>query len=157
MNGGISAVGVDTGKLDYATKIPMRGEGNKRAPNVVAFRPFALDKRIALVVVEQVNAFRGEAAQSSFRFGRTFQMLLDLGLLHTVRTVRPADWADEFDLPPAGKTAATKRVRKHAALAACRALWPDHAHRFTSVLKHSGQGDAALIAEYGRRRVLPAL
>ncbi len=155
--GGIAAVDVDTGELAYATPIPMSGEGRSRYPNVVAFRRFKFDTRIQLVMVEQVSSFAGESPMASFRFGRTFQHLLSMGDLHPVRTVTPAVWGKEFNLPKAGRTAQSRRAKKQATLAVCRSLWPEQRHRFTSVDQHSGHADAALIAEYGRRRILPDL
>lgn len=103
-----------------------------------------------VVVLENVNAFRGSSAQSAFAFGRAFGVVEGAAesLWLRVETVSPARWKAAMGL---GRDKGASRAL------ACR-LWPDRRDDFKRA-KDDGRAEAALLAEawcrIGKRRGLP--
>ena len=104
--------------------------------------------------VEQVSAMPGQGVVSMFTFGRVFGEVLGilaaLDLPHTL--VRPALWQKVLYAGVSGDGKERSRI------AAAR-LFPAEKFHATprSRSPHGGLVDAALIAEYGRRTILPTL
>lgn len=104
--------------------------------------------------VEQVSAMPGQGVVSTFTFGRVFGevlgMLAALDLPHTL--VRPATWQKVAYAGVSGDGKERSRV------AAARLFPKENFHATPrSRTPHGGMVDAALIAEYGRRTILPTL
>lgn len=95
--------------------------------------------------VEQVGAMPGQGVSSMFAFGKSYGSIL--GILAAKRIpytlVPPVRWKKALGVP-AGKDAA--RHRASQLLPAYAELWP--------LVKHDGRAEAALIAEYGYRKLV---
>lgn len=97
----------------------------------------------ALVVFEQVSSQPKDSAAAAFTFGRNV-MAAEAALRVAFRfeLVTPAVWKRDMKL--------TDKEKSDSRALAC-SLWPDKAHLFARV-KDDGRAEAALIAEWGRRK-----
>lgn len=100
---------------------------------------------VDLAAVEDVGAFRGEAAGSSFTFGRACGVIE--GVLAALRIpyvyVTPKTWQRHVGKPTGSG--------KEWSYTTARALWPSHADVFLK--SKDGRADAALIASWARAQV----
>jgi len=104
-----------------------------------ALREYALDIEPDRAIIEQVHSMPKQGVASTFKFGRHFGFLIGLltGLKIPYELVTPQKWQKALSC----RTGGDKNVSK----AAAQRLWPDE--RWTHAI-----ADAALIAEYGRRK-----
>lgn len=126
------------------------------------FKNFPKDDSI--VIMELVREIHGSAAKATFQFGRSFGILemviVSNGFIYSM--VRPKKWQKEMleGIPVIKKvdkeTKKEKRTNdtKKMALIASTRLWPKYDFRRSEKCKkaHDGLVDAALLAEYLRRK-----
>lgn len=95
--------------------------------------------------IEQVGAMPGQGSSSMFAFGKGFGIVIGVvAALHIpVTFVPPQTWKKALGVP-AGKDGARARASQ---------LLPDAAH-YWPLVKHDGRAEAALIAEYGYRKLV---
>lgn len=101
-----------------------------------------------IVVIEQVGGIKGQAAGSSFNFGRAAGApeYAAKTLRYRVEMIPPATWKRALRLNPG----------KDGAFAAASKMWPEMAHRWAAVRgngnfdQRSGRAEAPLIAHYGQ-------
>ena len=95
------------------------------------------------VVLEQVGSMPGQGVASTFKFGKSFGILIGVAQALDMPTerVRPQKWKKEFELIGKDKDASRHKATE---------LWPDMAEKW-KLKKDNGKTDAALIAEWGRR------
>ena len=137
---------VDMPLLNFA-----RGTKNRREIDYVEVaRLIQGGPGVSVVVVERVASSPQMGVASSFAFGRAAGLVI--GVAATLRVplfeVVPHKWQRFVGLPRKGG--------KDAARFLCKQLWPESAELWARV-KDDGRADAALLAEYGRRNILPTL
>ena len=95
------------------------------------------------IFVEDVHAMPKQGVASSFKFGKSFGLVLGViaAQEHPMTLVRPVRWKPEFRL--------TGKDKDMARLKAIE-MWPDKKQCF-KLKKDVDKAEAALIAEYGRR------
>lgn len=95
------------------------------------------------VAIEQVGSMPGQGVASTFKFGKSFGIVLGVIGALEIPMIRltPQTWKKEMNL--IGK-------EKHAALGLANEMWPKHAIHW-KFKKNDGLADAALIAETARR------
>jgi crossover junction endodeoxyribonuclease RuvC len=130
--------------------VPLQKKGKKELPSWNQWQrqwAGALEfSAPAMIVVELVAARPGQGVTSMFNFGRT------LGFVHAlaaavdcpVHFVTPSVWNREFGLIGADKNASREKFRE---------LFPASA-KLVARVKDGGRAEAALIAEYGRRKLV---
>lgn len=133
---------------DMPTVTVKRGTG-KTAKNRTEVNVYDVDQIVrrlgeaAVCVFEHVSSKNTDAAAAAFTFGRNVMASeYPLRLAYRVELVVPTVWQREFKL--LGKDKSESR-------AAAQRLWPSQAHLFARV-KDDGRAEAALIAEWGRRK-----
>jgi crossover junction endodeoxyribonuclease RuvC len=145
LDGGLAALNDDGLEL---TVMPVVLVGKKRQIDedllVGWFRRQAM--RPVHVIIEAVHAMPGQGVVSMFSFGTSWGLVRGIcaGLGLSYELVRPQEWQREM---------LCGRPKGSEYLVASR-LWPQAEWRGSqwSRVPHSGLVDAALIAEYGRRR-----
>lgn len=144
-------VGIDPGYTGAAVRLNSNGEMGTCFSGFSSDDPYGMWHDIYelccgvdRIAIEKVHAQPKFGAKGAFQFGGAF-MVARLAAAHTccpVEFVPPVRWQREFW----GKVADTKKQARIV----CRQLWPSRDW------KHSGECDAALIAEWLRRRELGA-
>jgi crossover junction endodeoxyribonuclease RuvC len=98
------------------------------------------------IILEQVHAMPGQGVSSTFKFGKTFGIII--GCVQTLgvplHRVTPQQWKKEFALIGKDKDASRQKATE---------MWP-HLQGKWKFKKDNGLTDAALLAEYGRRNGL---
>ena len=104
-----------------------------------------------VVCVERVHAMPKQGVSSTFAFGAAWGMVVGLvqGLGYVLVEAPPKDWQREM---LRGYPTAKGPALKRQAVAAASDLWP-HLAEALAVKANQGLADAALICEYGRRRL----
>ncbi len=99
----------------------------------------------AHVFIEQVGAMPGQGVSSVFAFGKGYGIVIGIiaALRVPVTFVPPQTWKKALGVP-AGKDGARARASQ---------LFPEAAHHWP-LAKHDGHAEAALIAEYGYRKLV---
>ena len=110
---------------------------------MVALREVVTPDCVAMV--EQVRAMPGQGVSSMFAFGEAYGLIRGVlaGLGVRTHTVTPVSWKKEMAL----------NKGKDASRAMAAQLWPDQAGLFARV-KDDGRAEAALIAEFARRKFI---
>lgn len=109
------------------------------------------------VFIEAIQQRKGEGAVSgktaATQWGRVIGMLEMAGIPYDV--VQPLKWRKAMDcgIPSGGDQKDRRRLLKARSMSRVAQLWPNHDFRRTPKCSkpHEGMGEAALIAEYGRR------
>lgn len=146
LSGGLAAISVDGLKLSAMPVFRAAKRSYIDEPKVVNW---LIDNalREARVFIESVHAMPGQGVTSMFTFGTGWGQLRGIcaGLGIPYELVRPQEWQREM---LAGQPEGTEY------LVASR-LWPHADWRSTPRCSkpHSGLVDAALLAEYGRRKL----
>lgn len=142
----------DRGSLLLAKRVPLVGKEFDEPEMVRLLTEFA----IAGCAIERVSAMPGQGVTSMFTFGAGFGLWR--GMLAALRIpyelASPQTWQKAMlqgrssggDEPDKAKRLA---IRKASCVAAAKALWPAIPIR---VKADYGMADAALMAEWGRRR-----
>lgn len=154
MNGAIATV-VDGELLDVADMptitIERRSKGKTRrirsvdrdevARIIKNARHHCPPHETPIVVVEQVQAFNGEAAGGAFRFGGCFECLctVPVTLGWVLNVVRPQIWKPAVGLPVGSDKDASREL--------AAAIYPAMAGEFSRT-KDDGRADAALLAHW---------
>jgi hypothetical protein len=146
LDGGLAAISPDEMVLSV---MPVVSAGTRRLIDEQAFvqwlTPFAIKK--AKVFIEAVASRPGQGVVAMFTFGTGWGLVRGIcaGLGMSYELVRPQEWQGSL---------LRGQPQGSEYLVASR-LWPSAAWRATerSSKPHSGLVDAALIAEYGRRRL----
>lgn len=156
-------VGVDPGSLGAAAAVNARGEiifiedmpvlevrrgkSDKLEIDGYALAELFIErvKPGAIVFVELVNGMQGQSASAAFAFGRSAAAPEYIAKARGMRVERvaPATWKRGMGLLAAGKDGARAMASR---------MWPQHAGLFKRV-KDDGRAEAALLAEWGRRRL----
>ena len=147
--GALSIIYPDEGTVN-AFEVPLQKKGKKELPSWNQWqRQWAnaiLFAGARAIIIELVAARPGQGVTSMFNFGRS------LGFAHAIAAdagcpihfVTPTVWKKEFGLLKADKNASREKF--------CE-LWPSSA-KLVARVKDGGVAEAALIAEYGRRKLL---
>jgi crossover junction endodeoxyribonuclease RuvC len=107
--------------------------------------PFGLHKILFenspdMIVVESVNAFKGQGVTSMFRFGESFGIIKGVAASYVFSQhllfVKPQAWKRKMNL---------LKTEKDDARLRCIEIFSSHSDWF-KLKKHSGRADAALIA-----------
>ena len=153
--------GIDPGKtgalsiiyLDRSVEchdIPLMKKGKKEQPAWTQWerrwRSALSFAGVDMVVIENVAARPGQGVTSMFNFGRTlgFAQAIAAQAEIPVHFVTPPVWKREFGLIGADKNASREKFRE---------LFPTSA-KLVARVKDGGRAEAALIAEYGRRKLV---
>ena len=145
LDGGLALLGADGLQVE---RIPVI-EAARRDIYVLALADLIKGWHPQIAYVERVHAMPKQGVTSSFRFGEVAGIIrgviVALGIPLTYCT--PQEWQKEM---LAGAAKGDKGVAMRRAVE----LWPDVDFKATARCKlpHSGMCDAALIAEFGRRR-----
>ena len=150
-------IGIDPGQTGGLALVNAKGRLLKVAPmpaiagEVVAsgvadlLRTWTLgaEERQPTVILEQVGSMPGQGVASTFKFGKSFGILIGVAQALDMPTerVRPQKWKKEFELIGKDKDASRHKATE---------LWPSMADNW-KLKKDNGKSDAALIAEWGRR------
>jgi hypothetical protein len=148
--GGIVGIHKQTGNIGFMDKMPLIG-GKEFDVNEFLLM---LQKRrkIVHVVLEKAQAYRGQGIVSAFNYARDYGIII--GILTALRVpytlVVPQTWQKEIFIGTVNKI----HPKVRAAQAAQR-LFPQVNFLATDRSKkpHEGFIDAALIAEWGRRKL----
>jgi len=102
------------------------------------------------IILEQAGVRPGESGTSALTIGIGWGILYMAISTYPHETVPPASWTKAM----LGGTPATADPKDRARLA-CASLWPRESFKATDRCRkaHSGLCDAALLAEWGRRRL----
>lgn len=138
---------LEDGRLIEVHDMPIlkvaRGKSDKAEVDGYALAALIGAARPDVCIVEQVGGMTGQSPSASFNFGRAAgapeYAAKALGV--SVHLVPPGTW----------KRALGLRGGKDDARATAMRLWPEHAGLFRRV-KDDGRAEAALIAEYWRRK-----
>lgn len=144
LDGGLAALTPDGLELCV---MPVVAVGKRRQLDEQAVVGWLLARRPCHVFIEQVGAMPGQGVTSMFSFGTGWGLLRGIcaGLALPYELVRPQEWQGAM---LAGQPKGSEY------LVASR-LWPYAEWRASERSRnfHDGLVDAALIAEYGRRRL----
>ena len=157
LSGGIALM--INGKLWKTLPMPVIQFDRRKTVDIVMLSMVLKDASTmnTTVVIEAAQKFSaGTNALTStwFGYGRITAMLELMEIRHHIIS-SPKTWQKEFWARPK-LPKGTKFDTKEASINACRRLWPSHDFTPTerSVKSSDGLTDAALIAEYGRRKSL---
>ena len=156
----MSIAGIDPGKTGalsiiypdrsvQAWDVPLQKKGKKELPSWNQWQrqwAGALELGdVDMIVIELVAARPGQGVTSMFNFGRTlgFAHSIACGAGVPVHFVTPAVWKRQLGLIGADKNASREKFRE---------LFPT-SDKLVARVKDGGRADAALIAEYGRRKL----
>ena len=146
--GGLALVGAQGG-LHEVIRMPAidsEVDGASVARKIKSWSGYPQGEDDVKVIIEQVHAMPGQGVSSTFKFGKSFGIIIGcvqtLGL--PLHRVTPQKWKKEFVL--IGKD---KDASRHTATE----MWPHLAQEW-KFKKDNGLTDAALLAEYGRRNGL---
>lgn len=153
LEGGIAIISHDGVGLHQMPKISYKsGKKNKReldeAALVRLFTDIAMLRPRPLILLEKVASRPGQGVSSMFSFGAGWGLIRGImaGMGLAYELVTPQQWK---------KVAMEGQTPGSEALVASR-LWPETVFRPKGCrVHHMGLVDAALIAEYGRRRAQP--
>jgi len=141
----------DRGNLLGYTRMPITRGGKRevRGPALIEFLSLFPNEETAQIAVEEVGAMPKQGLASTFRFGREFGRILGIVDALGFRVIRPAPRAWQKVM----LAGLDRRDTKAAAVLAATRLWPELAEPL-KVKAAQGIADAALLAEYGRRKLL---
>ena len=151
-HGGITALDAKSGDIVFSEIFPlMAGQLDPKLMYELLCHLLTprLEEQKLMVFCEKVGARPGQAAKAMFTFGTGFGYLhmafVALGLSYEL--VAPHLWSKVMH---AGVDTRIKDTKKRSWIAASR-LWPSEDFKVHSK-PHDGLFEAALIAEYGRRK-----
>jgi len=144
LDGGLAAIGPEGLHL---TVMPTAAVGKHRQIDEQAVVSWLLAHYPAIVFLELVGARPGQGVVSMFTFGTGWGLVRGIcaGMALPYELIRPQEWQ---------KVMLTGQPKGSEYLVASR-LWPSADWRASdrATKTHEGLVDAALIAEYGRRRL----
>jgi len=142
--GGLALVSGSGRLLDVVPMPAVAGEVDGLALAEILTRWNLTDgDRSTKVILEQVHSMPGQGVSSTFKFGKSFGILIGAtqALKIPMERVTPQKWKKEFELIGKDKDASRHKATE---------LWPAMAEKW-KYKKENGKSDAALIAEWGRR------
>ena len=164
-------IGIDPGKTGGYACI-LENEIFSRAPIPILGKEFdgnefkkAIKYRVGIyannpfmIIIEKSQAMRKQGVTSMFNYGKISGLIegIVIGLGYPYALVPPQTWQKVmFEGTPAKRGKTKVKSKERAAIVATR-LWPDMDWRKSerATNPHDGMVDAALIAEYGRRKNL---
>ncbi len=143
------------GKFMPCVRMPLTEKGKAGRVDCRAIARLLAERSVGIerivVCVERVHSMPKQGLASTFAFGASWGMVIGLvqGLGHVLVEARPQDWQREM---LRGYPTAKGPALKRQAVAAASDLWPHMAEALV-VKANQGLADAALICEYGRRRL----
>lgn len=143
--GGLALVGAQGGLHEVVQMPAIDGEvdGASVARKIKSWSGYPQGDDEVKVILEQVGSMPGQGIASTFKFGKSFGLMI--GCVQTLGLplirVTPQKWKQEFALIKKDKDASRHKATE---------MWPHMAHQWPRK-KDNGLTDAALIAEYGRR------
>jgi crossover junction endodeoxyribonuclease RuvC len=138
---------IENGKLVGVFDMPIlrirRGKTDKAEVDARALRDLIKTIELDVAYLEQVGGFTGQSASAAFNFGRAAGVVEGWlkGAGVRVEWAPPATWKRELKVN-GGKDGSRAKASN---------LWPVQAGEFRRV-KDDGRAEAALIAEFGRRK-----
>lgn len=147
----------DEGKIRETTAIPLIGkEVDVNGINKWLENYFYLSA--ILIILEKGQAMKKQGVTSMFNYGRTCGLIegVIVGNGWPYVLMPPQTWQKEMFVGTPAMRGKTKVKPKERALIAATRLWPDEDWRKSerATKPHDGIIDAALIAEYARRKNL---
>ena len=159
-NGAVACL-EENGKVDFIKVMPKTSAGfdGNEFDNIIR-KCRGVD---CVVYIEDVHALFGSSAKATFTFGRICGIIEGIVIANHLRYVyvQPKVWQKEMfqGVKEIRKPSAKKGVKgridtKAMSEIACKRLFPETKFVATSrcTKTHDGMTDAALIAEYGRRK-----
>lgn len=123
-----------------------RGRGKKKEIDVLGLADLIVAMKPDATFFEQTHGMAGDGESAAYNFGRA------AGCVEAIAKVQGARFT--FVPPPVWKRAmGLIRTAKDDSRAKATAMWPDFAQSFRRKCD-DGRAEAALIAEYGRRKML---
>jgi len=146
INGGLAIVIITDGaapQLVEAIDIPIIGTKAKERVNAIAIRAWISKHGIQHAFIERAQAFPGQGASSSFKYGRAVGAIEAAIALSgiPVTIIEPGAWKKFHQLRGGDKEGGRQRALQ---------LFPA-AHALLARKRDHGRGESALIALYGAR------